>query len=246
MTGIQAWHLRHGRPWRLAALAALVGLSACGGASEPEAALPAAAPVATGLGAGDIEAPELFQASDRGLWDGRPSIGGIWVAHPDVGEPHRVVIRVPATGASVIGALFRRERDLAGPPIQVSSEAAEALGLLAGAPAALTVTALRREGEAAAPAAPVVGLAEAQALDVPTTAGAGALPPGFVVVGLFDEEGALAASAALAAQGLPAAVETLADDTTWRVIVGPAPDPGQAQALLDAVRAAGYPDATLG
>ncbi len=93
----------------------------------------------------DIEAPEVFQVSEPGLWDGRPSLGGVWVAHPDVKDPERVLIRNTANGKFVIGALFRRERELPGPRLQVSSDAAAALDILAGAPAKLQVTALRRE-----------------------------------------------------------------------------------------------------
>ena len=85
--------------------------------------------------------PKCFQ----GLWDGRPSLGGVWVAHPDVTEPERVIIRNEANGKFVIGALFRKERDLPGPKLQISSDAAAALNILAGAPAPLNVTALRRE-----------------------------------------------------------------------------------------------------
>lgn len=93
----------------------------------------------------DVEAPEVFQVTDEGLWDGRPSLGGVWVAHPDVIEPERVIIRNNDNSKFVIGALFRRERANPGPALQVSSDAAAALGLLAGAPAELNVTALRRE-----------------------------------------------------------------------------------------------------
>lgn len=93
----------------------------------------------------DVEAPEVFSATDQGLWDGRPSLGGVWVAHPDVTEPERVIIRNEANGKFVIGALFRKERDLPGPKLQISSDTAAALNILAGAPAPLNVTALRRE-----------------------------------------------------------------------------------------------------
>ncbi|RKF17309.1 SPOR domain-containing protein [Roseovarius spongiae] len=100
----------------------------------------------------DVEAPDVFQKTDMGLWDGRPSLGGVWVAHADVDEPERVIIRNTANSKFVIGALFRRERENPGPALQVSSDAAAALGMLAGAPAQLNVTALRREA-APAPAA---------------------------------------------------------------------------------------------
>lgn len=93
----------------------------------------------------DVEAPEVFAVSENGLWDGRPSLGGVWVAHPDVTDPERVIIRNQDNGQFVIGALFRRERDNPGPSLQVSSDAAEELGMLAGSPSRLSVVALRRE-----------------------------------------------------------------------------------------------------
>lgn len=101
----------------------------------------------------DVEAPDAFQVTEAGLWDGRPSLGGVWVAHPDVAEPERVIIRNQANGTFVIGALFRRERDNPGPSLQVSSDAASALEMLAGAPSQLQVTALRREEVAETPEA---------------------------------------------------------------------------------------------
>ncbi|MEO0487582.1 MAG: SPOR domain-containing protein [Pseudomonadota bacterium] len=111
-------------------------------------------PPATKLVERDIEAPDVFEVSENGLWDGRPSLGGVWVAHPTVAEPERVIIRNQTNGKFVIGALFKRERDIAGPRLQVSSDAANALGMLAGSPTALTVIALRRETVAAPTAAP--------------------------------------------------------------------------------------------
>lgn len=93
----------------------------------------------------DVEAPDVFQVSDDALWDGRPSLGGVWVASPDAVDPERVILRNPANGKFVIGALFRRERDNPGPKLQISSDAAAALGLLAGQPGKISVTALRRE-----------------------------------------------------------------------------------------------------
>ena len=124
----------------------------------------------------DVEAPDVFESKGKGLWDGRPSLGGVWVAHPDVGEPQRVIIRNTENSKSVVGALFRRERDNPGPLLQVSSDAAAALGMLAGAPAELSVIALKREEvpdpeaavAAGAEAAPTEGLDDAG--DIETTA----------------------------------------------------------------------------
>ncbi len=108
----------------------------------------------------DVEAPEAFQVSEIGLWDGRPSLGGVWVAHPDVTEPERVIIRNEESGKFVIGALFKRERDNPGPKFQVSSDAASALGMLAGAPDKLNVTALRRQEVPIGGNAPIAGGSE--------------------------------------------------------------------------------------
>lgn len=110
----------------------------------------------------DVEAPQIFQTTDQALWDGRPSLGGVWVASPDAKDPERVILRNPANGKFVIGALFRREIENPGPKLQISSDAAAALGMLAGAPAKINVTALRREEAKAAPDAnkPILDAAE--------------------------------------------------------------------------------------
>lgn len=93
----------------------------------------------------DVPAPQVFDLTEPGLWDGRPSLGGVWVAHPTARDPERVIIRNTQTGTEVIGALFRRERENPGPRYQISSEAAGALGILAGQPASISVIALRVE-----------------------------------------------------------------------------------------------------
>lgn len=121
----------------------------------------------------DVEAPDVFQVTATGLWDGRPSLGGVWVAHADVTDPERVIIRNAQNGKFVIGALFKRERSSPGPDIQVSSDAAEALGLLAGSPAELNVTALRREEVAAEQPAP----AQVETIEKPETIDAAPLDP---------------------------------------------------------------------
>jgi rare lipoprotein A len=109
--------------------------------------------------------------TDDALWDGRPSLGGVWVASPDTKDPERVIMRNPTNGKFVIGALFRRERENPGPTLQISSDAAAALGILAGAPAKISVTALRREeAPEEAPVTPILDTAEA--VGDPVTPGA--------------------------------------------------------------------------
>ncbi len=145
----------------------------------------------------DVERPDIFAINDNGLWDGRPSLGGVWVAHPEVRDPERVVIRNTESGREIVGALFRRERENPGPLLQVSSDAAEALGMLAGSPSPLEVVVLRREEvEAEEPVNPVVA-----SLDAPVAVEEAALEPA------ATEDADASGAAAAAAVVLPAAVE---------------------------------------
>lgn len=121
----------------------------------------------------DIEDPRVFSKRENGLWDGRPSLGGVWVAHPDVRSPERVIIRNTENGQETIGALFRRERMNPGPSFQVSGEAANAVGMLAGAPTVIEVVALRTEE-----AQPAMAEAPADALQATDVTGTGVAETG--------------------------------------------------------------------
>lgn len=181
---------RQGKGWLVLTVAAVFMLTACeeglktksgpGGTKSSRAAVSVES---------EVEAPEVFRLTSPGLWDGRPSLGGVWVAHPSVKDPERVIIRNTKNNKSVVGALFRRERDLPGPALQVSSDAAEDLGMLAGAPADLSVVALRkveapvltdedetlRVADSAAPAEGAADTKAAASSEAPAvTAGAGA------------------------------------------------------------------------
>lgn len=190
----------------LAGGAALALAGCVAGSDSSEAAAPGevAAPKtqrSTRIVERDVEAPQVFQVSDQALWDGRPSLGGVWVASPDVTDPERVIMRNPANGKFVIGALFKRERDNPGPKLQISSDAADALGLLAGQPAKLSVTALRREqAESKAPAAPVLDSNESLA------AAKAAAPGSYDAGGVSAAPLAAPAGAAPVAAGASAAI----------------------------------------
>ncbi|MFN3208082.1 MAG: SPOR domain-containing protein [Roseovarius sp.] len=165
----------------------------------------------------DVEAPDVFQVTDKGLWDGRPSLGGVWVAHPDVQEPERVIIRNTANGKFVIGALFRRERSNPGPILQVSSDAAAALDMLAGSPSQLNVTALRRESTPDPEAQVAVG----------GNNDAAGLSPATVEATTFDPlAGAAAAIENAEAEPVKPATQTAAAPAaTTAVATSPAPQP---------------------
>ncbi|SIT81138.1 Cell division protein DedD (protein involved in septation) [Yoonia rosea] len=232
------------RKWPLSlAVAATFGLAACDENGEfafpgaDNASQAAAAPLpANALGQRvqrdiDIERPDIFAINSDGLWDGRPSLGGVWVAHPEVRDPERVVIRNTEGGQEVIGALFRRERDNPGPLLQVSSDAADALGMLPGAPARLEVVVLRRQ-EVEVPAAeenPVVA-----SLAAPVAVEAAPLDAADVDVDA-EESGAGEAAAATTAVVLPAAVEaaTAAAEETAAATATAAADVATPNAPID-------------
>lgn len=207
----------------------------------------------------DVEAPEVFQKSDKGLWDGRPSLGGVWAAHESVKEPERVIIRNQDNGKFVIGALFRKEASLPGPKFQISSDAAQTLGMLAGAPAQLSVTALRREETAPAdapapaadpagsPAAPVTTKPiDAPKPDAPKPTQTSPLTKPYVQLGIFSvKANAERTARQMTTAGLTAKVaqSSLSGKTFYRVLVGPAQTASQRAQLLGKVKAQGFSDA---
>ena len=218
----------------------------------------------------DVEAPEVFSATDQGLWDGRPSLGGVWVAHPDVTDPERVIIRNEANNKFVIGALFRRERDLPGPKLQISSDAAAALGILAGAPAPLNVTALRREEAPEAPPAeaetvtppsevsetsldPIAAASTAIDKAAPTpaakpkpTAQSSKLAKPYVQIGIFSiEANANRAAKQMRGAGMVPTINKsqINGKAFWRVVVGPAKTKSELNNLIKAIKVEGFSDA---
>jgi len=132
-------------------------------------------------------------------------------------DPERALIRNTATGETIIGALFRRERENPGPLLQISSDVAEELGILPGAPTELYVVALRREevtveteGEAPPEANPVVA-------DLATPVNVEATP-------LDPIEGAAAAIDAAESAAAPAAAAALPAATAVAGALVPAAD----------------------
>ena len=219
----------------LAAAGLLTGcVDSGGGAGAGDGAGFAAAPAKKKSGAQDVEAPEVFEATESALWDGRPSLGGIWVAAPEVTNPERAIMFNPATGKSVTGALFKRERENPGPRLQLSSDAAEALGILAGQPTEIRVTALRKvEVEEAAPAeeAEAPATAEGQEAEPAKEGEAAAIASAALAAVEADAPkpsepetaetdptaaAAVAGAAAIAADGTAAVVDEAPKRKTWK------------------------------
>ena len=238
-------------------------LAGCAGLDLGEGTSNDAPSATTNLVERDVEAPGVVNISEAGLWDGRPSLGGIWVAHPDAKVPEKVLIRNPQTGKFVIGALFRREREFSGPSLQLSSDAADALGILGGQPTNVSVVALRRqsvlletpEAEKAENQVieesldPIQQTAEAAiaTADMPTPKPKpSSLRMPYLQIGIFGvEANAYGAVSSMSAKGLSASMSklTLNNKPFWRVIVGPAATTAEMSAMRQTVTAAGFADA---
>ena len=236
-------------------------LAGCAGLDLGEDTSNDAPSTVTNLVERDVEAPDVVNISEAGLWDGRPSLGGIWVAHPDAKDPEKVIIRNPQNGKFVIGALFRREREFSGPSLQLSSDAADALGILAGQPTQVSVVALRRQSvPVETPEAvkaenqvieesldPIQQTAEAAiaAADTPAPKPSSLRKP-YLQIGIFGvEANARGAVSSMSAKGLSASMSklTLNNKPFWRVIVGPAATTAGMSAMRKTVTAAGFADA---
>ena len=213
----------------------------------------------------DVEAPEVFSTTDLALWDGRPSLGGVWVAAPDVTDPERVIVRNSQNGRFLIGALFKRERENPGPPLQLSSDAAIELDILPGQPTEISVVALRREqvpdpsyvppledvlpadGEPASQTD-----ISATSLDAPTPQPVAVPQPTsslnapYIQIGIFSiEENARNTEQLLRNNGLTPSVlqQTSREREFWRVIVGPAQSVSERASILRTVKGLGFTDA---
>ena len=188
-----------------------------------------------------------------------------------------------------MGALFRRERMSPGPRLQVSSDAAAAIGMLAGEPVNLNVVALRREEGPAEPEAgtgpagvEAATLSDAPAVEASTLDSVTASPAAAIEAAPGTPAPAPATTPAAAAPKAPAptqatslsrpyvqigifSVETNAENTAtamrqagmvptvkkqsssgktfWRVLVGPAADKAELDALLTKIKGTGFSDA---
>jgi hypothetical protein len=147
--------------------------------------------------------PEAFHVTGLGLWDGERTLPGVWIAYPMAEIARRVRLTNVETGAQADAAMFRRDPNLSGPRIIVSSEAAEWLGLTPGHATQMTIDGLtyRRDTEVASVAASPVDEPEPTPVEVPAEEAA--------------KEPAAPEAAPLATVSTepPAALETAAADT---------------------------------
>lgn len=157
------WHMR-----ATGTACALLAIAACEPVVESQQApAPSQTPTATTTQAAAVEVatprPDLYSVRALAAWDGRPSLGGAWIAHPDVTSAERASITEVATGRTITAALFRRDPSIPGPPFQLSADAAQQLGIQPGVSVELDVVAVRMTTVTPPQPAPVVEPAIAEA-----------------------------------------------------------------------------------
>ena len=201
----------------------------------------------------DIEAPEVFQLTGLGVWDGRPSLGGVWVAHTSARSAERVIIRNVKSEKFVIGSLFHRDDVKDAPLFQISADAAQALGVLTGQPIKLEVTALRsqnassndvRQGQN--PQSGVSATALVASEKIETTTSTEGLTKSFIQLGIFNVEQNAKNTATLVRQvGIVPLIKQQSKDGKpfWRVLIGPANSLQERAILLKTVKSVGFKDA---
>lgn len=138
----------------MTALVAAASALLVAGCSDVPGAAPDQQPdiAATAVGAAPVRpvtsppalepAPEIFSTEAWALWDGRKTLGGRWVALPDVDIARRVRLTDTESGTAIDGALIRRNPDQTGPKLIISSEAAESLKLRPGVATPVMIVAL--------------------------------------------------------------------------------------------------------
>jgi cell division protein FtsN len=174
-----------------------------------------------------------------------------------------VIIRNPQNGKFVIGALFGREREFSGPSLQLSSDAADALGILAKQPTNVSVVALR--SRTVPEETPEAEMVENQVIEesldpiqknadtaiasadtpMPKLKPSSLITP-YLQIGIFSvEANARGSVSSMTTKGLSASMSklTLNNKPFWRVIVGPAATTTEMAAMRTTVIDSGFADA---
>ena len=131
------------RRWRgsIGGLALVAVLAACGRTEGTPTATAGTGRFASASRIGP--SPDVFSREGPAIRDGPKGSAGLWAAVVGLTRPERGLVENTDTGAKVVVALFAA-REGAEPAIRLSNEAADAIGI-GDAPAAVRITALRRE-----------------------------------------------------------------------------------------------------
>tara|TARA_B100000683_G_C12365582_1_gene504965 strand:+ start:63 stop:818 length:756 start_codon:yes stop_codon:yes gene_type:complete len=204
----------------------------------------------------DVEAPEIFNAEGLAYWDGQSSLGGVWITHPNIDQPTRVLIKDKYGNKSVIGAIFNRSADTDEKRMLLSSEAAAFLGIEANENRIISVTALRalktvksikNKPEITNIETGITSEENNEKDSIPSqNLTNSALAKPYIQVGIFSiEQNARNTAEVMKQLNIQPTVkkQTSRNKTFWRVIVGPAGSMNERSTLLQKVKGVGFGDA---
>jgi len=186
------------------------------------------------------EKPEILDISASVVWDGKQTLGGNWVSHPDINSPEKVLIKNTSNGKSAVGAIFQQTRNLNKGLAAISSDAAKTLSISKNDETKLQIVAIK-----------VIENFKGNTNDTsksvekkPTSSSQLTKP--FIQVGIFGvENNAIKTGDQMAKLGLP--VNTfdfkIKEKTYWRVVAGPAISLENRKNMLTKIKSAGFKDA---
>ena len=186
------------------------------------------------------EKPEILDIATSVVWDGKQTLGGNWVSHPDINSPEKVLIKNTSNGKSVVGAIFQQTRNLNKGLAAISSDAAKTLSIAKNDETKLQIVAIKV----------IENFKEntndtSKSVEKKSTSSSQLTKP-FIQVGIFGvEKNAIKTEEQMSKLDLP--VNTFAfkikGKTYWRVVTGPAITFENRGNMLKTIKSAGFTDA---
>ena len=186
------------------------------------------------------EKPEIIDIATSVFWDGKQTLGGNWISHPDVDSPERVLIKNIANRKSIVGAIFQQTKKIKSGSAQISSDAAKSLGIKENEQTKVQITAVRESNNAAANKK-VDGPDPLKQTTIDTE-----LSKPFVQVGIFGvQDNAANTKDRMLQLNLPATIFEfqIKGNPYWRVVAGPANTLDKRNKMLKTIRSTGFTDA---
>ena len=186
------------------------------------------------------EKPEILDISAVVIWDGKQTLGGNWISHPDVASPERVLIKNISNGKSIFGAIFQQTKKIKTGSALLSSDAAKALDIAQNEQTKVQIVAVRVPENPA----PIKIIAE------PITASNASLETKpskpLIQVGIFGvQSNANKTKDQMLKLNLPVNIFDfqIKGKPYWRVVAGPASTLDSRKNMLKLIKSAGFSDA---
>ena len=186
------------------------------------------------------EKPEILNVSSAVIWDGDQTLGGIWVSHPDVETPERVLIKNISNGKSVVGAVFQQTKKMNPGSAIISSDAAKELNIVENEQTKVQITAVRIAQESS----PNPETTETNQVRISSSETE--LSKSFIQVGIFGvQNNANKTRDQMLQLNVPVNIFDfeIKGKPYWRVVAGPAHSVDSRKNMLKSIKSAGFTDA---